>query len=112
MRPQVELRVQEGMGEKVSIVITSNCIRVGERCDWRYSSPLKSARLRLAYDRANRRCRVYFGINGAAPVVELPASKTGLFTTEPFGESTAFLVLATDSAVEIDRFEVKPGLRP
>ena len=68
----------------------------------------RSIKARFVYDEKSRRCRVFYGFNGAEPATEAPRSKAGLYFYKPFSEATAAYVLATDVSIDVSHFEIKP----
>jgi hypothetical protein len=73
-----------------------------------YPVPPKSAMLKLTYDENTRRIRIYYGINGADAVTELPQSAAGLYFGRPLQESTAVYIMMSNGSVDVDRFEIRP----
>jgi len=68
----------------------------------------RSIQARFTYDEKTKRCRVFYGLDGAEPTQEMPRSKAGLFLYEPFSESNAAYILMTEGSVDADHFEIKP----
>jgi hypothetical protein len=67
-----------------------------------------SMQARFVYDEKTKRCRVFYGLNGAEPTEEMPRSKAGLFLYEAFSESNAAYILMSEGNVDVDHFEIKP----
>ncbi|MHC4638515.1 MAG: SUMF1/EgtB/PvdO family nonheme iron enzyme [Planctomycetota bacterium] len=74
----------------------------------------KSAKVKFVWTESDRRLRVFYGLNGAEPVTEMPysavkeepkdataAAPTGLFYGRPFGETTAIYLMAENGACDI-----------
>jgi hypothetical protein len=71
-------------------------------------SPPDSLKLRFVYDEKTLRCRFFYGINGSEATTESKMSKDGIYLTEPFSESTAVIMLASEGSIDVDHFEIKP----
>ena len=74
------------------------------KCD----KPPTSAKLRFTYDEKAKQIRIFYGINGAEAVTELPHSKAGIYLGKPYSESTAVYIMMSNGRVDLDRFEIKP----
>jgi len=74
----------------------------------KFSKVPKSLKAKFVWNEKTRRCRVFYGFNGAEPTTEMPRSKAGLVLTKPFSESNAAYILMTEGSVDVDRFEIKP----
>jgi hypothetical protein len=70
--------------------------------------PPKSAKIKFVYDNETLRWRVFYGLNGAEPVMEFPASREGFVLKSPLSESTSAVILMSNGTVELDHFEIKP----
>jgi hypothetical protein len=68
----------------------------------------ESLRAKFVWSEKTKRCRVFYGFNGAEPVTEMPRSEAGLYMAEPFSESNAAYVLLSDATAGIDHFEIRP----
>jgi formylglycine-generating enzyme required for sulfatase activity len=73
-----------------------------------YPVPPDSAKVRLTYDEDARRIRIYYGINGAEAVTELPQSASGLYFGKPLRESTALYIMMSNGQVDVDHFSIRP----
>jgi len=80
----------------------------GSGFEVRYPVPPDSAKVRLTYDEDTRRIRIYYGINGAEAVTELPQSAAGLFFGKALRESTAVYIMMSNGEVDVDHFEIRP----
>jgi hypothetical protein len=68
----------------------------------------KSIKARFIYDAPTGKCRLFYGLDGAEPVTEMPGSIAGLKLAEPFSESNAAYILMSEGTVDCDHFEIKP----
>ncbi|MHC4638516.1 MAG: SUMF1/EgtB/PvdO family nonheme iron enzyme [Planctomycetota bacterium] len=81
----------------------------------------KSAKVKFVWTESDRRLRIFYGLDGAEPVTEMPysavkegprdaaaAAPTGVFYGRPFGETTAIYLTAEHGACEVDYFELRP----
>jgi hypothetical protein len=75
---------------------------------FKLTEPTKSIKARFTYDAQSGKCRVFYGLNGAEPVTEMPGSIAGLKLAEPFSESNAAYILMSEGTVDCDHFEIKP----
>jgi hypothetical protein len=74
----------------------------------RLSAVPTSAKLKFVWSEPNRQWRIYYGLDGAQPTVELPQSKAGLYFGKPFTESTTIYILMSNGRIDLDHFEIKP----
>jgi len=72
------------------------------------NKPPTSAKLRFTYDEKAKQIRIFYGINGAEAVTELPHSKAGIYLGKPYSEPTAVYIMMSNGRVDLDRFEIKP----
>jgi len=85
------------------------------------SKPPKSAKVKFVWTEPDRRLRVFYGLDGAEPVTEMPyspvkevkkdanaAAPTGLFYGRAFSETTAIYLMAENGVCDIDSFELRP----
>jgi hypothetical protein len=74
----------------------------------RLSAVPTSARLRFVWNEPKRQWRIFCGLDGAEPTVELPQSKSGIQFGQPFTESTAIYILMSNGQIDLDHFEIEP----
>jgi len=72
-----------------------------------YAQPPKSAKVKVIWNEAARQWRVFYGLNGAEPTIELPQSKAGLHIEQPLSESTTVYLLYEQGSMDLDYFEIK-----
>jgi hypothetical protein len=73
----------------------------------RYSTPPKSATIRLVYDEPKKHIRVLYGLDGKEPLEEHPRSKAGIIFARPLSECTATFILMSNGSIDVDHFEIK-----
>jgi hypothetical protein len=73
-----------------------------------FSSPPKSAKIRLLWNAEDRRYRAFYGINSNEPETELPVSIEGIHLDSEFTESASLYILVSNGVVEVDHCEIKP----
>jgi hypothetical protein len=72
------------------------------------SSPPKSAKLKFIYNESDRQWRIFYGLDGAEPVVEFPRSIEGLKYDITTSESLAAMILMSNCSADIEHFEIVP----
>jgi hypothetical protein len=92
----------------------------GTESSVKLDKPPKSLKVKFIWTESDRRLRVFYGLNGAEPITEMPYSPvkedrkgaaapvTGLFYGRPFSETTALYLMAESGVCELDSFELKP----
>jgi formylglycine-generating enzyme required for sulfatase activity len=73
----------------------------------RYSTPPKSATIRLVYDEPQKHIRVLYGLDGKEPLEEHPRSKAGIIFARALSECTATFILMSNGSIDVDHFEIK-----
>ncbi|MHC4755522.1 MAG: SUMF1/EgtB/PvdO family nonheme iron enzyme, partial [Planctomycetota bacterium] len=73
-----------------------------------YSAVPKSAKAKLIWNENNKQWRIFYGLNGSEPTIELEISKAGLYFGKPFSETTAAYLLVDHGSADFDYFEIKP----
>ncbi|MHC4572703.1 MAG: SUMF1/EgtB/PvdO family nonheme iron enzyme [Planctomycetota bacterium] len=79
-----------------------------EREQARYPKLPRSAKLKFIWNEKKRQMRVYYGLDGAEPVNEVPQSEAGIYFARPFSESTAIYILMSNGRIDVDHFELEP----
>ena len=73
-----------------------------------YDEPPTSAKIKITYDESSRQVHIYYGLNGAEAVNELPYTKRGVYFGRELSESTAVYIMMSNGRVDLDYFEIKP----
>jgi len=74
----------------------------------RYSSAPNSFTMKLIYNEATKRVRVFYGFDGAQATTEIPESKAGIYFGEPLTESSTVFLLFSSGSMDLDHFHIKP----
>jgi formylglycine-generating enzyme required for sulfatase activity len=87
---------------------TSSPLKFDRGSRVRYSTPPSSARARLIWNENTRQWRIFYGLNGQEPNIEMPQSKAGIYYGKPFSETTAVYLVVDHGSADLDYFEIKP----
>ncbi|HUW19307.1 MAG TPA: SUMF1/EgtB/PvdO family nonheme iron enzyme [Sedimentisphaerales bacterium] len=74
----------------------------------RYDKPPRSAKLKFIWNEQSKQMRVFYGLDGAEAVNELPQSEAGICFAKPFSESTVIYILMSNGTIDVDHFEIRP----
>ncbi|MHC4755854.1 MAG: SUMF1/EgtB/PvdO family nonheme iron enzyme [Planctomycetota bacterium] len=71
-------------------------------------SPPSSYKIRMTWNEQTRRLRIFYGLNGSEPTMELPLSQKGLPFGKPLSESTAVYFIMKNGTMDLDNYEIRP----
>jgi len=119
--PGITIWIKDAMMRRLHFYVRDNRINLGladeeERApfpegrnmDVKCETPPESAKLRFVYDENTKRIRIFYGIDGAEAVNEMPQSEKGIYFGRPLSESTAVYIMFSNGQVDCDYFETKP----
>jgi hypothetical protein len=72
------------------------------------SKPPTTVKLRLIWNEKTRQWKIFYGLNGDEPTMEIPESKAGLYYESPLTESTSAFFLMSNGSMDIDHFQITP----
>ncbi|HUW20050.1 MAG TPA: SUMF1/EgtB/PvdO family nonheme iron enzyme [Sedimentisphaerales bacterium] len=87
---------------------TSSPLKFDRQNQVRYSTPPTSAKARLTWNENTRQWRIFYGLNGQEPTIEMPQSKAGIYFGKPLSETTAVYLVVDHGSADFDYFEIKP----
>jgi len=87
---------------------TLSPLKFDRKSQVRYSIPPSSAKARLIWNQDTKQWRIFYGLNGEEPTIEMPQSKAGVYFGKAFSESTAVYLVVDHGSADFDHFEIKP----
>jgi len=66
----------------------------------------QSLKVKITWNANSKRWRIFYGIDGDEPTIEIPQSKKGLYFTQNLDDTAETLVFVRDGTIDVDHFEL------
>ncbi|MHC4638521.1 MAG: SUMF1/EgtB/PvdO family nonheme iron enzyme [Planctomycetota bacterium] len=87
---------------------TDSPIRFDRNLGVKYSTPPSSAKAKLIWNEDKKQWRIFYGLNGDDPTIELPQSKAGIYFGKAFSDTTVGYLVVDHGSADFDSFEITP----
>jgi pimeloyl-ACP methyl ester carboxylesterase len=75
-----------------------------------FERPPRSLQVKITWDERKKQWRIFYGVDGNEPEIEIPQSKKGLFFTNDIDVSNEILMFVERGSAEVDHFEFGPSV--